>query len=170
MLESIVEHVSGKPIAELFGERVWRKIGAQADAYVTITPDGYPMTFGFTSSTLRDFGRFGMIFTPSWNKISKERIVSDRLLKRIQLGGNPAIYDKGHVGKSTLDVLYDKDVKNSNQWDAVFKDGDFYKEGVGGQGLYVSPSRDLVVAWFCTGKNDELVMARAIATSGLFAN
>ena len=27
-------------------------------------------------------------------------------------------------------------------------DGDFYKGGFGGQGLYISPARDLVIAFF----------------------
>ena len=29
-------------------------------------------------------------------------------------------------------------------------DGDFYKGGFGGQGLYISPTRDLVIAYFGT--------------------
>jgi hypothetical protein len=42
-----------------------------------------------------------------------------------------------------------------------------YKGGFGGQGLYVSPSRDLVIVWFSTGKGDyqEETMAREIAKS-----
>jgi hypothetical protein len=54
---------------------------------------------------------------------------------------------------------------NRYQWDAVFPDGDIYKKGVGGQRLYISPARDVVVAYFCTGdgENEEETMARAIA-------
>ncbi len=40
---------------------------------------------------------------------------------------------------------------NSYQWDAVFADGDFYKSGMNGQGLYVSPDKDVVIVWFATG-------------------
>ncbi|MEH2506739.1 hypothetical protein V1290_005550 [Bradyrhizobium sp. AZCC 1578] len=54
---------------------------------------------------------------------------------------------------------------NSYQWDIVFEDGNFYKKGIGGLGLYISPSCDMVLAWFCTGKNSEVTMAR----SGAFA-
>ncbi|MBW4621433.1 MAG: beta-lactamase family protein [Cyanosarcina radialis HA8281-LM2] len=169
VLEIIVERVSGKPLNEFFGDRIWRKIGAQSDAYVAVTPDGYPLTFGMVSSNLRDLARFGLIFSPSWNKVSKKRIVSNRLLNKIQRGGNPAIFAKGHFGQELLGIVYDKKLSNSYQWDVVFQDGDFYKEGVGGQGLYVSPSRDLVIAWFSTGKNGELGVARAIATSSIFS-
>ncbi len=48
-----------------------------------------------------------------------------------------------------------------------FPNGDFLKSGVGGQVLFISPSNDTVVAWFCTGDgNDrEESMARAIIYS-----
>ncbi|MEZ4571661.1 MAG: hypothetical protein R2849_15270 [Thermomicrobiales bacterium] len=61
---------------------------------------------------------------------------------------------------------------NSWQWDFVTDDGDFYKGGFGGQGLYISPSRDLVVAY--TGipgldkQGNELKwVARQLSTSGI---
>jgi hypothetical protein len=52
-------------------------------------------------------------------------------------------------------------------------DGDFFKGGYGGQGLYISPSRDLVVAFFATfdqnGDGHEMTrIARQLAKSGLF--
>ena len=53
---------------------------------------------------------------------------------------------------------------NSRQWDAVYPDGDFYKGGARGQGLYVSPSRDVVVGWYSTTMESGWVnYARAIA-------
>ncbi len=168
VLELIVEQTTGKPLNEVFGDAVWRKIGAQADGFIGITPDGYPMGWGFVSSTLQDLGRFGMIFTPSWNKISKDQIISKTILDKIQHGGNPAIFGNGSVGRDMNATLNDKNLSNSYQWDIVFPDGDFFKGGVGGQGLYVSPSRDLVIAWFSTGENNEHVMARAIAVSEQF--
>ena len=56
-----------------------------------------------------------------------------------------------------------KGLTNRYQWDIVFPDGDFYTGVVGGQGIYISPSADTVVVWFSTGKQQEEIMARAIA-------
>jgi hypothetical protein len=39
---------------------------------------------------------------------------------------------------------------NHYQWDAIFADGDMYKAGLQGQGLYVSSSRDVIVVYFST--------------------
>ena len=55
-------------------------------------------------------------------------------------------------------------IANRYQWDAVMSDGDMSKAGVGGQGVDISPKKDMVVAWFCTGdgNDQEETMARAI--------
>jgi CubicO group peptidase (beta-lactamase class C family) len=46
-------------------------------------------------------------------------------------------------------------------------DGELFKGGVGGQGLYVSPSRDLVAVWLTAGDGTEWneAMAQAMALS-----
>ena len=99
VMNRINERVAGKPINELFSEMVWSKIGAEHDMELAISPQGYPLLFGFTTSTLRDMARFGMIFTPSWKKVRQEKIVPDSVLKMLQTTGDPEIYGKGYVGK-----------------------------------------------------------------------
>jgi CubicO group peptidase (beta-lactamase class C family) len=42
----------------------------------------------------------------------------------------------------------------SRQWNFVMEDGDLFKSGFGGQGLYVSPARDLVIAFAGTPRLD----------------
>ncbi len=86
----------------------------------------------------------------------------------LQTTGDPEIYDKGYVGQTMMKYFPgEKNMTNRYMWDAILSDGDMYKGGFGGQGLYVSPSRDLVINWFSTGdgNNEEETMARAIAKS-----
>ncbi len=59
------------------------------------------------------------------------------------------------------------------QWEVVMPDGDLYKAGYGGSGIYISPKKDIVVAFFGSfGKNQELNkmprVARQLVKSGLF--
>ena len=42
----------------------------------------------------------------------------------------------------------------SRQWNFAMADGDLFKGGFGGQGLYVSPARDLVIAFAGTPRQD----------------
>ena len=166
VLELIVNEVTDQTLNEVFGDRVWRKIGAQNDAFVGVTVYGLGNGWGFINTTLRDMGRFAMIFTPSWKKVSKEKIIPDALVESIQHGGKPEIYLGGFVGKELQSSFPEiEGLANRYQWDIVFPDGDFYKGGVGGQGIYISPSADAVVVWFSTGKQQEEILARAIVAS-----
>jgi hypothetical protein len=77
------------------------------------------------------------------------------------------IYLGGEYGHRETTEALPKDPPSSNawHWDAIWPDGDIYKAGVFGQGLYVSPAKDLVVAYFSTpAANDLTQYAREIAT------
>ncbi len=174
VLSWIVEQVTEMPYAELVSEMIWQKIGAESDALMAVSHYGAPGSHAMMNTILRDKGRYGLLFTPSWSVVSKEKIVSDAMIQRIQNGGRPEIFDKGALGRNSLNTLpeYDRPLHNTYQWDVVWGDGDFYKGGYGGQGIYVSPLRDLVIVWFASGTeqevSDTMAYARAIATSGLF--
>ena len=73
VLQKIVETITKMPLAEFFGDRVWRRIGAQNDGYLGLDKQGHAMGFGFMNSTLRDLGRYGMIYTPSSSILSRTR-------------------------------------------------------------------------------------------------
>jgi len=63
--------------------------------------------------------------------------------------------------------------KGSRDIQAVYEDGDLYKGAHGGQGLYISPSKDLVIAYFGTAnidreRNQLSIISRQLSKSGLF--
>lgn len=166
VLGLVAEAVEGKLWGDIFQSLVWSRMGAEGDATLGISPDGVPQVQGFLSSRLRDVGRYGMLYTPSWNMAAREQIVQDAYVRAIQTGGRKAIFAEGEIGKRQISSNFPASPPSSNswQWDAVFDDGDFYKGGVYGQGLYVSPAKDLVVAWFSTVSATHLTKyARAIA-------
>jgi len=110
-----------------------------------------------------------MLYTPSWNKAAREKVVSKKILSSIQNDCRPEIYLKGHMGPSMTKRFGEQPKCNGWQWDAVFKDGDIYKSGLMGQGIYISPSRDLTIVWFSADKAASITgYSRAIATSDLF--
>ena len=93
-------------------------------------------------------------------------------MAKILTGGRPAIFNADREDDPQK-VDGEPAQHNSYQWDFVMADGDFYKGGYGGQGLYISPSRDLVVAFFATfdqnGHGHEMTrIGRQLAKSGLF--
>lgn len=145
MLGLLVERVSGVRLADFLSDRVWSRLGAEGDAQVGVNLEGGAAIYGMVSSRLRDLARYGMLYTPSWRVVADQRVVPEALIQRIQNECRPDLLRR--TGR------YDPESGircNSRQWDAVFEDGDMYKGGARGQGLYVSPARDLVVAWFST--------------------
>jgi len=165
VMNRVVERVADKPLYEQFSDRLWSKLGMEHDAYYLAAPNGFTLGFMGVNSTLRDLARFGMAFTPSCTKLAGEELIPQVILAKIQDTSHADMYGKGNVGREQLAQFVDDPViANRYQWDCVFPDGDFIKYGVGGQGLYISPANDTVVAWFCTsdGSNHEGPMARAI--------
>lgn len=164
-LVMLAEEVAGRRWCDLFEERVWSRMTVEGDMLMGVAPDGLALAHGLAISRLRDAARFGMLYTPSWKKAARERIVSEAYVNEIQSGGDASIYFKGEMGNAMVKYFAgEHPVSNHWQWDAVFADGDFYKSGLMGQGIYVSPSRDAVVAFFSTVYDSNLAAyARAIA-------
>lgn len=167
VLTWLIEKVTGKPLAEVVSEKLWQRIGAENDAVLMVSKAGASSTI---NSTLRDLGRFGLLFTPSWQMVSDTQLISDTYLAKIQQGGRPEIFDKAGAGATYKSVMADDSPRhNTYQWDFVMPDGDFFKGGHNGQGLYISPKRDLVVAFFGSGDDPSIFvsmkLARAIARS-----
>lgn len=166
----LTEAVTQQKWADTFQQRVWSKMTVEGGLQVHLTPDGVAAVHGLVSSRLRDMARFGMLYTPSWNRVATEQIVTPSMLARIRAGvRGEDFFLGGYDGPIFTERLRDKVVSNSRQWDAVFEDGDLFKGGFMGQGLYVSPSRDLVIAYFSTNINSDIMgYLRALIRSGLF--
>jgi CubicO group peptidase (beta-lactamase class C family) len=59
LLGWVVERATGRRYAELMSERVWKKIGAERNAYITVDRLGAPRCAGGMCVTLRDLARVG---------------------------------------------------------------------------------------------------------------
>lgn len=166
VLAWLVEEVTGKPYAEVVSAIFWRNIGAESDALVAISPAGASGAHGYINSTLRDLARYGMLYTPSWDKVTEKEVIPGTLIKRIQQDGRSEIY-KDSLSETIWDGYTGEPcLFQTRQFDFVTADGDFAKSGYHGQTLYISPGRDLVVASFATTeKYDTFKFARAIAQS-----
>ena len=168
MLTLLAEAITGKRFPELLSEYIWSNIGAEGDALLGINPSGGAIPGGMMNTRLRDLARYGLLFTPSWEERygaevrAKWQLGQDVSLANIVFEGcrpelmqaamkSRAEAQEGEEEDDFFDGPRDPEIHcNSRQWDLVWGDGDFYKGGVGGQGVYVSPERNLVAAWYST--------------------
>lgn len=152
----ILERVTNKPIEDLITERIWMPAGMEGDGVLGLSASGEPMAPGFFAARLRDLGRFGLLFSPSWTTVSQEKVLSDDYLEKVYAAAELADYGTDYMSKRIVTQFGETDVGASYQWDAVFADGDIYKSGRTGQGLYVSPATDTVVVWYSSAYKAEL--------------
>jgi CubicO group peptidase (beta-lactamase class C family) len=152
VLVLVIEGATGRSFTDLFGEKVWSKIGARQSFMVGLGPDGVAGGYGMGFTAIEDLARYGLVYTPSWNVVSKSEVVSPKVLKALQTSGNHDAYMAGDWPKGWVGDVFGADmpVFNSRQFDAVWADGALFKHGNLYQGLYVDPMRDVVGVFYST--------------------
>ena len=134
LLGWVVERAGAGPYAKLMSERVWKKVGAERAAYITVDRLGAPRCAGGMCATLRDLARVGQ-----W--LAEERAAFLEDLRR----GDAAAWSKGDLA-----FLYPGlPMRYRNQWYVL--DGAaplYFGMGIHGQNLFVDPANELVIAKF----------------------
>jgi len=62
VLGLVLERVTATSLAELISRELWVPMGAEEDGYITVDNGGYALADGGFNATLRDYGRFAMLF------------------------------------------------------------------------------------------------------------
>jgi CubicO group peptidase (beta-lactamase class C family) len=145
----IVSQVTGKDLAELLSERIWSRMGAEQDAYMTVDSKGTPFAGGGLSAGLRDLGRIGLLML-NGGKINGQQLFPQEVVEHIRAGGDKRVFSK--AGYKTLEG----GSYRSMWWNFHNKHGAFAARGVYGQTIYVDPTAKMVIvrfASFPTAKN-----------------
>ncbi len=139
VLSWLIERVTGRPFADVLGREIWSRAGFEAPAQLSGSAAGAPGSHGGLSSTLRDLARFGMLFTPSRRLVADADIITGRHLRLIQAGGRPELHQRDPAGLADyMTAAYGPGLPPaSRQWNFAMADGDLFKGGFGGQGLYI---------------------------------
>ena len=148
----IISRVSGLEVTELLSERIWRHMGAEQDAYITVDGKGTPFAGGGLSAGLRDLGRIGQLMLNEGESNGK-RLFSSEVVANIRRGGSKEAFAK--AGYTTL-----KGGSYRSMWWLFHNDnGAFAARGVHGQTIYVDPKADMVIvrlASYPTAKNAKI--------------
>lgn len=147
MLMLVIEAVTDKPYHAVVEELIWNSVGAEADAMMAISDEGYAYASGGLHARLKDIARFGQIYTRS----DSFSLLSSSMIEKMQSSG----LQLAPIAQERAVPMFGGDVPSRSgwQWDLIWADGGMYKGGYLGQGLYVDPGRKLVIAWFGTGLN-----------------
>ena len=137
-----LERAANKSLAELVSELIWKKIGAEQNAFYTVDRAGTALADGGFNATLRDYARFGLMMQNS-GSVGGAEVVPESWVDEFAQGDS-SIYGTPYTDTSP-DGAY------SNFWwvDNIEK-GDFMARGVFGQMIYVNRSASLTIVKLST--------------------
>ena len=137
---ALVRAATGKPVAQYLSDKIWSKLGMQADANWWLqSPDGLEIGGSGLSATLRDYARLGLFWLND-GVIS----VNGKVQRVLPEGWMQAASSRQHIGGKTVDYGYMLWPLHGNSYAA---------EGIFGQYLFVDPDTKLVVAmWSAQSK------------------
>lgn len=125
----LVREATGKTLAEYLSEKVWVPYGMQQDATWLLSDDGQEISGCCIQAATRDYARFGQ-FILDGAMIDGEPIVPDDWFAQ-------ATTKQADIGAPGRGYGY--------QW-WTYADGSFAGRGIFGQGIFIDPNRNLVIA------------------------
>ncbi|MEM7189777.1 MAG: serine hydrolase, partial [Pseudomonadota bacterium] len=138
LLGWIIERASGRRYADLFSELIWRPMGAESPAMVTVDRLGAPRTAGGMSVTTRDLARVGQMLCTDG-----ARVISNSWIEDIETAGDPDAWANG----SFADDFPGMPMHYRSKW-YVFRRPSpvMFCLGIHGQNLFVDRRAGLVLA------------------------
>ena len=136
MLGWMISRVTGKAVTELASERLWRRMGAEQDAYQTVDGKGVPFAGGGVTAGLRDLGRLGQLML-NGGEINGQRLFPAEVVAAIAAGGDQSKF----AGFPTI-----PNGSYTSQWWVLHNNHRAYAaRGVHGQTIYVDPTAEMVL-------------------------
>lgn len=143
VLAWIIRRASGMTLSDLLSERIWAPMGAEEDAHYHVDRIGTESGGGGLSTTLRDLARFGETIR-NHGRFNGRQIVPSQVVEDIAHGGDPAKFKP--AGYTTL-----PGASYRNQWWVTHNaHGAFMARGVHGQGIYIDPRAEMVIARYAS--------------------
>lgn len=140
VLGLLLERVTGERLNVWAEDKLWKKIGAQRDAFFYESVK-QPSTCAFAcfNATLRDYGRLGLMMLNK-GQLGRERVVSQSWVHDSTTPDAPYLMPKppGATGQPATGYAY-------QWWIPYGTEGVFEAEGIFGQMIYVNPKRHVVI-------------------------
>nr|WP_083438869.1 serine hydrolase [Herbaspirillum autotrophicum] len=139
----IIARATGRNVAELLSERIWRRLGAEQDAYMTVDSIGTPFAGGGLNTGLRDLARFGEMLRND-GRFNGQQIIPQAAVADIRGGGDKAAFAK--AGYGLLPGWSYRDM----WWVSHNPHGAYSARGVHGQRIYVDPKAEMVIVRYAS--------------------
>ncbi|NDE93896.1 MAG: class A beta-lactamase-related serine hydrolase [Betaproteobacteria bacterium] len=137
ILGRVLRKATGKSIAELTEDWLWKPMGAEHEAYWLVsTTDGAEGVGGSFNASLRDYARLGLLMAQDGRMGDKQIVPREFLLDATEVQRQPAAF---HPRRATPYLGYGYQV-----WLLPMKTRTFVLQGIHGQAIFVQPSSRIV--------------------------
>ncbi len=138
-LGMILREATGKNLAQLAEEKLWKPLGMESDALWLIDGNGMEAAFGGMNVVLRDYARFGLLYLKkgNWNGV---QVVPEAWVRSSVTPDAPHLMP-GKRDNSSWVLGY-----GYQWWIPENPDGDFLAIGIYGQAIYIYPKYNIVIA------------------------
>ncbi|KAK1064575.1 hypothetical protein LTR74_008577 [Friedmanniomyces endolithicus] len=141
LLGWILEAASGKGLAELIGEVLWKPMGAESEAWVTVDSEGSPRAAGGVCATVRDVARVGQLIADGGRGVVPKEWIEDMLHK-----GSAEAWANGPFAKFFEGLLGSAPAYRDCWYSGDMKGEVLMALGIFGQQLIVDVENDIVMA------------------------
>jgi len=142
VLGQLLEAATGMPLNQYCEEKLWRKIGADSDAFFYRSKEQpqIPAAIGF-DATLRDYARFALMVM-NGGLSGKDRVVPEAWIKE-----STTVKGASELPQSAgLNDDFSESLGYAYQWWLPGGDeGAFLAMGIYGQAIYIDPTRRVVI-------------------------
>jgi hypothetical protein len=142
LLGWVLERASGQRYADLVSDRLWRPMGAERSAYITVDRLGAPRCAGGVCTTVRDLARVGQLLLQGGSRDGR-RIIPTNWIDDLISGGDPSAWNEGDF----VELFRGAPMRYRSKW--YVQDGPaplLFGFGVHGQNLFVDRTNQVVIA------------------------
>ena len=141
----VLEAATGKRYADLVSERLWKPLGAEQNAGITVDVSGFTLASGGMFTSLRDAARIGQLILNK-GRVGRTQVIPETWINDLltQQGDGKLL----PLGGESVAPYY-----RSFIWGIGDGKGTVLARGVHGQFIYISPSTGVVIAMYSTWPN-----------------
>jgi CubicO group peptidase (beta-lactamase class C family) len=139
----IIRRVTGQSLTQLLSQRIWSRLGAEHDAYITVDTEGTEFAGGGLNTCLRDLARFGELMrNDGW--AMGQQVIPKAVIDDIRKGADPLKF--APAGYHTLPGWSYRNM----WWVSHNSHGAYMARGIHGQAIYIDPMAQMVIARYAS--------------------
>ena len=146
-----IERATGQKVAALLSALLWKPMGAEAAAYMTLDRKGLARCAGGLCATARDFARLGQLIVGGGRRGARE-IIPASVIGDIVNNGDADAWKNGQWGKAFASIS--KNMRFRCGWYLVDdQPKTMFAMGIYGQNLFIDQTNRIVVAKLSSWKS-----------------